>query len=283
MMEVKAQDILAEDWDTLIILDACRYDFFKKVYRDYLVGTLEKRASPGSCTGEWLVRTFPDRYDITYVSANPYINSYGVPLQKCNKKYNFSWRASDHFSRIIDAWEFGWDENLDTVPPGKVNETYFTNKPAKKTIIHYIQPHAPYLSLDSTIGSWRGNKEIIQGKELIQKRTLYLALRKWASQILENLIGRKGIWRVRKLLRREPSSVVEWLWREGNIERIHYYYEDNLRQVLSAAADLVKELNGKIIVTTDHGEAFGEQGVWGHPQKIRIPVLFEVPWLVISK
>ena len=88
---------------------------------------------------------------------------------------------------------------FDTVPPLKVNEAYLTNRPAKRTIIHYIQPHAPYLSLDSNIGSWRGNKEIVQGKNPARKDTLYSALRKRANQKLEDLIGRKGIWRLRKL------------------------------------------------------------------------------------
>jgi len=282
-MEIEAQDIFTEEWNTLIILDACRYDFFEKVHRDYLSGTLEKRISPGSCTGEWLVRTFPDKYDIAYISANPYINSYGIPLQKCNKKYNFSWRATDHFPLIIDAWQFGWDEHLDTVPPLKVNEAYFSNKLAKKTVIHYIQPHAPYLSLDSKIGSWRENKEIVQGKDSAKKDTLYSALRKRANKELEDLIGRKGMWRLRKLLHKEPLSVIEWLWQEGSVEHIYYYYEDNLRQVLSSVAELIKELSGKIIVTTDHGEAFGEQGIWGHPQKLRTPVLIEVPWFIINK
>ena len=32
---MKEQNLFNEDWDTLIILDACRYDFFEKVYRDY--------------------------------------------------------------------------------------------------------------------------------------------------------------------------------------------------------------------------------------------------------
>ncbi len=35
---MKEQDIIEEDWDNLIILDACRYDFFERVYKDYLAG-----------------------------------------------------------------------------------------------------------------------------------------------------------------------------------------------------------------------------------------------------
>ena len=67
MMEIKAQDIFAEEWDTLIVLDACRYDFFEKVYRDYLSGTLEKRVSPGSCTEESLDTIPPLRVNEAYL------------------------------------------------------------------------------------------------------------------------------------------------------------------------------------------------------------------------
>ncbi len=141
------QNINEEDWDNLIILDACRFDFFKKVYKDYLDGKLEKRISKGSNTGEWLVKTFPNKYDYTYVSASPYINSYGVPLNKCSSAYrSFFWNAIEHFSKIIDVWEFGYTKEFDTIHPREVNIAYLSNKDNNKTIIHYMQPHQPYLS-----------------------------------------------------------------------------------------------------------------------------------------
>ncbi len=46
---------------------------------------------------------------------------------------------------------------------------------------------------------------------------------------------------------------------------------------------LIKELDGTTIITADHGEAFGEQGIWGHPMETHIPVLIEVPWFIVDK
>ena len=44
----KQTDILKEDWDFLIILDACRYDYFKGGYNKYIKeGNLKKAVSPG--------------------------------------------------------------------------------------------------------------------------------------------------------------------------------------------------------------------------------------------
>lgn len=73
MNKLKEQEITEGKWDILIILDACRYDFFRKVYGNYLPGHLKKRKSRGSGTTEWLAKTFKEVYDITYISANPYV------------------------------------------------------------------------------------------------------------------------------------------------------------------------------------------------------------------
>lgn len=54
----KQKNLINErDWDCLVILDACRYDYFEKVYEDYLSGDLRKVLSSGSCTEEWLNKT----------------------------------------------------------------------------------------------------------------------------------------------------------------------------------------------------------------------------------
>ena len=69
-------NIMDEDWDVIIILDACRYDYFKKTYPKFLKGKLKKVQSIASNTPGWLKKTFKDIYkNIVYVSANPHINS----------------------------------------------------------------------------------------------------------------------------------------------------------------------------------------------------------------
>jgi len=51
---VKRLDILKEKWDTLIILDACRYDMFKEIAYPILKGKLEKRWSTAFNTPRWI-------------------------------------------------------------------------------------------------------------------------------------------------------------------------------------------------------------------------------------
>jgi len=282
---MREQNLFNEDWDTLIILDACRYDFFEKVYRDYFDGKLEKRISPASSTGEWLVKSFPDKYDITYISANPFVNSYNIPLEKlCLSKS--SWKATDHFFKVIDVWQFGWDDNLNTVHPRTVNTAYFANRSNKKTIVHYMQPHTPYLSHDSShdlIKEFNRRLIINESKGGDTGRRPLKHLRRLLAYHLHTMLGTESYWQIRKLLNLPPWDVFEWFWRRGQSEEIPYYYEDNLKQVLDHVRQLTDNISGKIIVTSDHGEAFGEQRLWGHPPKVQIPALNEIPWLEIKK
>lgn len=59
------------DWDTLVILDACRYDMFEEI--NETEGELEHRYSRGSCTPDFIRENFPEGefHDTVYVTANP--------------------------------------------------------------------------------------------------------------------------------------------------------------------------------------------------------------------
>lgn len=259
---IKKQNIQGEAWDNLIILDACRFDFFEKVYKEYIDGDLEKRISEGSNTGEWLTKTFTDKYDYTYISANPYINSYGVPLNRCRPEYRkYSWNAVEHFSTIIDVWEFGWKEEVGTIHPKEVNKAYLSNKDNNKTVIHYVQPHYPYLSYGGVFGI-RNKVNILKDEPFNYKQKLRKP---------------KVIKPIKKLPR------LKKLQKEIGRDKLLYYYEDNMRIVLKHVSQLLTDLDGKTIITADHGEAFGEAGIWEHPIRTHIPVLIEVPWLEVHR
>jgi len=52
-MMIKEAKIMEEDWDYLIILDTCRYDYFEGIVYEFFVGKLEKRVSLGKETPQW--------------------------------------------------------------------------------------------------------------------------------------------------------------------------------------------------------------------------------------
>ena len=131
--KIKGNDgiyVLEENWDNLIILDACRYDVLKEV----LGKDIDYRISRGSTTREWVRENFPDeKYDdIVYVAANPWVHKV----------------SGISFHKLIPVWRDGWDEELGTVHPKTTTEfalKAIKRYPDKRFIVHYLQPHAPYI------------------------------------------------------------------------------------------------------------------------------------------
>jgi len=123
----------------IIILDACRYDYFEKVYRKYVNGILLKAWSRGSCTPEWLINTFIGFYDVVYVSANAFL-AYNI-----KHAYLKDYQPAEHFTKIVEVHKTDWDNKLQTVKPESVVKRALENL-YPRMIIHFIQPHAPYIS-----------------------------------------------------------------------------------------------------------------------------------------
>lgn len=234
---MKTQVIMEEDWDNLIILDACRFDYFEKFTKDWN-GHLEKRKSLATRTEEWLLRNFVAHYDdIVYVTANPVV----------------SLKVGDRFHRTIPVWDFGWSVECRTVLPDEVTieglkARHFYNK--KRIIIHYIQPHEPYINLIHKIPENAGFKCLRDGMKY--NRSIY------------------GDISVHDLVKQEIVSPQE----------VKVAYEENVKWVLSHVQKLVDKLKGHTVITADHGEALGENGIFSHPKDTWIPCLYEVPWFV---
>jgi len=80
----------------------------------------------------------------------------------------------------------------------------------------------------------------------------------------------------------DPTWVGEEIWRKEGLESIGEHYERNLRLVLEEVERLVQHLEGKIVVTSDHGEGLGKEAS-GHALGRDIPVLRTVPWLEVGR
>ncbi len=130
-------DIFAEDWDNLIILDAARYDEFKHCCT--LEGRLEKRRSRGATSSEFIRGNFTERilHDTVYVSVNGH---YARLKEELNTELHDY--IPLHNNEFRDAAD-GLTTHPETVTEQAVraNENY----PQKHLIIHYLQPHQPFL------------------------------------------------------------------------------------------------------------------------------------------
>jgi hypothetical protein len=253
------------DWNNLIILDACRFDFFENVYKDYLDGELRKVVSSGSGTLEWLEKTFPGQYDVTYFSANPYVNSRDISFGGLN--------PAKHFSKIIDAWLTCWNEERGTVLPADLNKAVLNNLTDGRIIVHYIQPHLPFIALDS-IGS-RAARNAAKGD-------IFLRLRASIGPKLRRVLGKENILKIKQIFNLGETPW-EKMQKKYSVQEIRYYYEDNLRRVMEAVSDLVPHLREKTVITSDHGERLGENEDYGHEYGSENSLLVEVPWFEVER
>ncbi|KPN29437.1 hypothetical protein SY89_00150 [Halolamina pelagica] len=128
--------VFEEDWDTLVVLDACRYDMFEEVAN--IEGDLSSQLSKASATVEWLSANFDgvDLRDTVYVTANPQL-----------ERNRESWNISLH--ETINVWlNEGWDEETGTVLAETMTEAAIeahNRFPNKRIVVHYMQPHYPFV------------------------------------------------------------------------------------------------------------------------------------------
>lgn len=233
--------IFEEDWDNLLVLDACRYDLFES--RSDLDGELESRISRGSSTPEWLRANFARRelHDTVYVTANP-------QLFRHREELDVSFHAE------VNVWqEDGWDDEQQTVLPKTVTERALKaadEYPNKRLLVHYIQPHYPFLTDDDQ--PFENSQAFLKPDE-------------------------PGSWHQAVIGKIDPDPDTVW-----------QAYGETLNRALPAVERLLDGLNGKSVVTADHGNMIGERASpfpireWGHPRGVYTEELVKVPWLVID-
>ena len=233
------------EWDNLIILDACRFDYFRNEYSACLKGVLREVTSPASCTIEWSKKVWIDKYDLTYISGWPCANSKGIP--------RMGYRATDHIPEIIDVWKHGWDDSLGTIPPWSINKAVREHPKRRGFVIHYMQPHDPYIGktkLHVSIGPPNVTRESMADP------------------------GRGGGFY-------RTSRQIDALARSKGIDYLKQAYCDNLRLVLEHVSELIPYLDGVTVVTADHGELLRPEGP-AHPCGSNDPTLRQVPWFVVE-
>lgn len=283
-IKIQKRLIHETDWDCLVILDACRYDYLKKTYEDYnLRGNLKKAFSPASSTGPWLRNIFNtnDFKDVIYVSGQPRVNSIGENVT------DFSGR--DCFRRVIDVWNAHWNDELNTIEPkfvSKATRIARAKYPNSRIISHFMQPHSPYLSLGGILKENRFNpaksaREETQDKGIGKKfrNVLWDIVRKTLSR---ELFGRLRTFPgIRDFLKiRDQVEIVAKKYGDDGLRKI---YEENLRLALEEVSKLKERLPGTMVVTSDHGDLLGENRLYGHPTWSNHPILREVPWLTLVR
>lgn len=229
-----AESIFENEWKNLIILDACRHDIYEELY-----GETDYRISLGNKSIQYIKRTYSEgEYDdVIYINSNPHL---GEPrFEELTGR-----KRQDVFHTVFDVYEDKWDEELGTVRPEKVFEAAKTAEklfPDKKKVIHFMQPHAPYLNSEINHFGFSQRKEV-------ENKT------------------QEGIWS--KVATGEISK-----------DQLRDSYRRNLKEVKKYAEKIVEDFEGKTVITADHGDFLGKKGLYGHDyQDSTAKILRKVPW-----
>lgn len=246
-------DFIMEDWDNLIILDACRYDAFRR--RNFIEGSLEYRISKGSTSWPFMKGNYAGKtlHDTVYVTGNLHTPKLENDI--------FHALIPVKVEPISEGGYTGFpDESYAVLPETVTKEAVAASKqyPNKRLITHYMQPHIAYLG---ETGREIYNKLIKIKDELPYE--LSKDDRGGVAHILPRQIMNNGIVDISE----------EMLWQA---------YLENLDIVLEHVDTLVDELDGKTVITADHGELIGEKNSYGH-LNILCEELRKVPWHVIDR
>lgn len=248
-------DVMDQDWNFLIILDACRYDVFREVVD--INGELRSVISKGSHSVEFCESNFQNNtyYDTVYVTAN----GYGAQIAE-NVFHDLIFTDESDAVPEVDVLHSSSEGMAPSAVYNAAINAYH-NYPDKRMVIHFMQPHDPYLGskAEDLRARLEGNGIIVISRDP-KKLDKYSTDDKNVVSTLAGAAKRGYIT-------------------ESELKEVYY---ENLGIVMEYVSDLIEELTGKIIVTADHGELLGEYNTIGHPKYRYFKELREVPWLCIN-
>lgn len=221
-------------WDVLILLDACRFDLFQEFAPQHDVfdrfESFEPVYSCASATPEWIEKTFVEG-PRSLVSGTHYVSCTGFSTNI----------DEDRLHQVDEVWRYAVDPSYGSTRPEAVTDAAIDaarNSDADRLVVHYVQPHAPFLHC---VGKYDSQGDGGEG-------------------------GTQNVWKGL----REGRYDYDEVWED---------YGQNLLRVLDEVETIVENVSGKVAITSDHGNAMGEWGMYGHPSYVPAPIIKRVPWV----
>lgn len=236
--------VVDEEWDVLVVLDACREDLFREIVGVDRFDSYGTRYSAGGATAEWAQKNFAGQAmtDTVYVTGNPVV-SRGVRTA---------------FHSFVEVWRDSFNEEIGTVPPEPVTDAALeaaADHPDKRLVVHYLQPHYPFIGYPDLRYATFGQTEEVT-----------------VSDVRE---GASDVWEALELGLVDHDTV--WGAYADNLRRVMKSVDDLLEAVEGTV--VVTSDHGNLL-----GERVTPLriGMYGHPPRIHHPALREVPWAVIK-
>jgi hypothetical protein len=248
-------NIFTRDWDLLIVLDACRLDAIEQLADEYdFLDEISSIRSVGSMSGEWMNNTFRTKHTnqiagTAMITQNPYTQlalgngGYTDHIDLPFGPSKYDVVSPDSFAYLEECWRL--DE--DSVPEWTIGE---------------------------------GDNEAIS-PDLLTDRIIRAAREGRGQKIIAHYMYPHDPY---------PNADIDLLnvfesFKRGEISRETLWnaYIDNLRTVLDSVDLLLSNVDAeKVVITSDHGEAFGEWGFYKHIIACPIKQVRRVPWVETS-
>lgn len=237
------------DWDALVVLDACRVDAMREVADEFeFIEAVDSVTSVGSTSSEWMAHAFDQRYqdeieETGMVTANAHSNSV--------------FRERNFPPQYVSA-PFAWPD-WDPVEP----ETF--------ALLDEVWEYGWDDESGTVPPRAVTDRAIDAGRHGDGSRLIVHYLQPHAPYVEQSEQGVTA-------LHSEPLESL----RRGELseEKAWEAYLENLRLVLSEVGLLIENLDAdRVVLTADHGEAFGEKGFYEHPVSCPHPVVKTVPWI----
>lgn len=246
------RNVYESDWDLLVILDACRVDTLREVADEYdFIENVDSVWSVGSQSAEWMANTLTDSHreeieGTTYISGNGFsggiLKRGGRPPANNTIPLDISsWSTvnEDALHSHIEVWETNHDGTYGSVLPGPMTD--YTIEEGRNGDANRIITHYTQPHLPYIGAAYREGR---------------------SATDLEN--------RGYELLEEG----------HGSHEDVYDAYKETLRWVLDDVEELLENIDAeKVVITSDHGEAFGEWKAYGHPEGFPHPAVRKVPWV----
>jgi hypothetical protein len=164
----------------------------------------------------------------------------------CGNPYSDSELKPEYFRKLVEVWRDNWEEP-GTVPPRAITDaTVEIGREAnpERVIAHYMQPHCPFID----------EPQLSRGKQL----------EAFGNQSWDD------VWQ--RLEKGHISKSEVW---DG--------YKKNLRRAFDEVEVLIENFDADtVIISSDHGNALGEWGLYGHPEQMPFQCLRKVPYIELS-
>ena len=162
----------------------------------------------------------------------------------CDNPFSAEELNAAEFALLDEVWKYGWDNELGTLPPRTITDRAIAagrSGNSNRIIAHYMQPHNPF----------------VRGTNPRQRKSTA----EWGEE------STPDIWRQLEDRNVEPEQV----WED---------YRATLDYVLEEVELLLDNIDAeRAVISSDHGNAIGEWGLYGHPPNLLFECLRTVPWI----